>query len=282
MTELVLLVSPHSDDISMSAFGIVSKKRISGEVTLLTVFSQSDYLVFGRGVFASTRVLSLVPKPSELADSVSRNAHAFGANPKSIFRMFLDPNEASKVSRIRLLEDIAFSKKTGMKFRYFDFPSSGIRQGRPIMDPNWPLASEEELLGRITSALQEAVSRLRVNAIAAPWPYGPRQHLDHRLVNVAATRVAEEKGIRLFYLDDQPYSRRPLEIMQDARGHCYTPGLVRLDQSEMRGKLEAMATYRSQMTPDYFRAVSMAPPGSPSESNSETLWEQTSLKGGSG
>jgi LmbE family N-acetylglucosaminyl deacetylase len=258
----------------MSAFGILTKKILPGELILLTVFSWSNYIVLNRRTVEDLRtLLNFVPRPGEFADSLARNVGRLGTNPISVLRKLFDLREPYKVSRIRLLEDLAFTKRTGMRFGYFNFPDSKIRHGRPIMDASWPLTGEQDVLTSLSSALQRAVSRMQVQVILAPWPYGPRQHVDHRLVSLAASRVADETGTRLLYLDDQPYARRPLETMQDYRGHSYVPLLVKLDHSDMERKYGAMNLYRSQMIPSYFQAVRRAPPGSIGEPNSETLWQ---------
>jgi LmbE family N-acetylglucosaminyl deacetylase len=274
VTEQTLLVSPHSDDMAMSAFGIITKKLLPGQLNLMTVFEWSNYIVPSQRTFASLRTLAnSIPRPSELRHSLARNAGHFGNRPSKILGNLLDLKQPYKVTRIRLFEDIRFSKRTGMKFSYLNFPCCKCRYGRAITDPNWPLANDQEMMDKLYPVLKRVISRLNVRVIVAPWPYGTKQHVDHRLVNETATRISEDTGTKLFYVDDQPYSRRPLNPMVDRRGFTYDPTIVNLDPSERRRKFRAMSIYRSQMTPGYFRAVSRPPPGSPDQSFSETLWQ---------
>ena len=178
-----------------------------------------------------------------------------------------------KVTRIRVLEDLAFSKRMRIKFGYLNFPDCTIRHGKAIVDPRVPMDVDAVTLDRLIRGLRSVVLRLKVRTLVAPWPYGPKQHMDHRLLNAAAVRVSEVTGTELLYLDDQPYSRRPVGNAQDPRGKVYSPRVVSLGPSDVKKKLDAMSIYRSQMIPGYFQAVRMAPPGSVNESDTETLWQ---------
>jgi len=268
-----LLLSPHSDDAVMSTFGILKRRLLPRPVTLLTVFTVTSYFVrFGRARPNLQVLGNLLPRPAEVFRSIRRNAGRFGTNPWGIARKLIDMEEPYKITRIRLLEDESFSRRMRVEFRYFSIPDSQARYGRPIMDPAWPLADEAELLSGVQRSVEDLTSRLAVQAIAVPWPYGPRQHVDHRIANEVATQTAERVGVKLYYLDDQPYSRRPLVPTTNARGHHYTPQLVSLNRHEMRSKIKAMELYWSQMIPEYLGAVAEPPPGAPEQGYSETLW----------
>jgi LmbE family N-acetylglucosaminyl deacetylase len=273
-SEGTLLLSPHSDDMVMAAYGIVTRKLLPGPLSLLTVFSWTNYIILNPRTFADIRfLLNVAPRPQELAHSMMRNMHRFGTHPRRILPELLDLRQPYKVSRIRVFEDLRFSKMAGVKFCYLNLPDSKCRRGRPIKDPEWPISREENILGVLCSAIKGVISRMRAGTVVAPWPYGVRQHIDHRLVSETATRVAEETGVRLLYVDDQPYSRRPPGTMTDRRGRSYASAVVKLDPSEMTMKYKAMNIYRSQMVPGYLKAVRGPPPGHPELGNSETLWQ---------
>jgi len=282
MTLGTLLLSPHSADIAMSAFGILSKKLLPEPVTLLTVFSLSNYFMHHQRPRPDLPVLlNLLPRPGDLVRSLKRNVGRFGTNnPLSIAYKLLDLEQPYKVSRVRLMEDIRFSRRMGIKFRYLNIPDSKMRSGKPIMDPDWSLANEQGTMDRTHGIIYDLISRVKAQAIVAPWPNGSRQHVDHRMVSEIATRIAEETGVRLFHVDDQPYSRRPFETMTDRRGHEYIPLVVRLSVQEMKLKVKAMGLYWSQMVPEYWQAVLQRVPGSEEKYYSETLW-QPSPEGGS-
>jgi LmbE family N-acetylglucosaminyl deacetylase len=258
----------------MSAFGIVTKKLLSQPQRLVTVFSWSNYMVISWRIFSDIRTIpKLVPSPKELVHSVERNRGRFGTRPINIVAKLLDLRQPTKVSRIRLLEDLSFSKRIGVKFSCLNLPCSMLRNSRVIMSSDWPLTYEQKTLDRLSLMLKRVISMTKAEAILAPWPYGSRQHIDHRLVQEAAGRVAGETGVELLYVDDQPYSRRPLKTMVDGRGRRYSPVVVNLDASEMERKYRAMKLYGSQMTQGYMEAVRKPPPGSPDSENSETLWQ---------
>ena len=268
-----LIVSPHSDDTVMSAYGILSRKLLPEPLNMLTIFSWSDYSVLYRNAHPKTNTLMrAIPRPDELVRSAGKNAGMLPRHPWRFLRKLLDLGEAYKVSRIRVDEDIAFSKRVGARFFYSNLPDSKLRHGHAIIDPSWRLETERETLDMVRGVMGSVIRKAGATVVVAPWPYGTRQHIDHRLVNEAAVQVAEETGAELLYVDDQPYSRRPLGSMQDRRGCAYTPTLAKLNSTEMRSKEEAMRIYESQMTPEYFQGVCKPPPGSHEQAPSETLW----------
>jgi len=269
-----LLLSPHSDDAVMSAFGILKRRLLPAPVTLLTVFTLTNYFVrYGRAR-PNLRVLGyLLPRPTEVLHALRRNAGRFGTNPLGIARKLIDMEEPYKISRVRLLEDVGFSRRMGLKFRYVILGDSQIRRGRPIMDPGWLLTNEQDTLDAVYRAVDNLVLRLNIQVIAVNWPFGDKQHVDHRMVSECATRIAEDRGVKLLYLDDQPYSRRPLRVTKNAVGSTYAPMTVSLSTEEMKSKLRAMSLYWSQMVPEYVQAVLRPAPGSLGNAYTETLWE---------
>jgi LmbE family N-acetylglucosaminyl deacetylase len=269
-----LLLSPHSDDMAMAAYGIATRKILPAPLSLLTVFSWSNYIILSPRTFTDLRfLLNVLPRPRELPHSMAKSLGSLGGPPRGILAELLDLRQPFKVSRIRVLEDIRFSRMAGVRFGYLNLPDSKCRRGTPIRDPEWPISKEEDTLKVLCLTLSNIVSRTNVSTIVAPWPYGSRQHIDHRLVSEAAVRVAEDTGVSLFYVDDQPYSRRPPGAMADRRGRPYASTVIKLGESEMAMKYKAMRVYRSQMVRGFMDAVHRPPPGHPELENSETLWQ---------
>jgi len=257
----------------MSSFGIITKKLLPQPLRLLTVFSWSDFIVKNQRMRPGLRtLLNLAPRPGELAHSLVRNAGRFGTDPRGVLNKILDLGTPYKTSRIRVLEDVSFSRRVGVKFGYMNFPCANVRRQKMTPEPGVPTA-ETTLAMNLFLSLKDMVLKTNVEAIAAPWPYAFSQHVDHRLVQEGAKRVAEATRAKLFYVDDQPYSRRPVRAALDSREHQYSPVVVKLSSSEMNQKYRAMKIYWSQMTPKYMRSVSAPPPGSPDLTCSETLWE---------
>jgi LmbE family N-acetylglucosaminyl deacetylase len=275
MAKGTLLLSPHSDDMVMSACGILSKKILPEPVTLLTVFSSSNYIVrYERPRPDLSELLNLLPRPKEFILSLGRNAGRFGtANPRGIMEKLLDLDQTYKVTRIRLFEDIRFSASMGFNFRYLMIPDSKLRHGKPIMDPDWSLANERNIIDLILRVVDNLITRVGAQVIVAPWPYGSKQHVDHRIVSEIATQIEEHRRVRFLRVDDQPYSRRPFERMNDTRGWHYDPTVVRMSVKDMKVKIKSMGLYWSQMIPEYWRAVLQSDPGSQERNYSETLWQ---------
>jgi len=272
--ERTLVVSPHSDDAVMSGYGILSKKVLPGPLDLFTAFSWTNYSVILQGSIPGPRtMLRLIPRPAELLRSISKRGGRLGSSPKGMAKKLLDLEEPSRIARVRLIEDLAFSKKIGASYHYSNLPDSKIRNGSGISDPSRPLETESEMLTELYRVLRRLKSKIGAQVIVAPWPYGPKQHIDHRLLHEVAIRIAEDTGVSLLYLDDLPYSRRPLVATPDRRGIPYFPVNVRLDLADMRKKFKAMRIYESQMIPRYFEAVREPPLGNSPQLYSETLWK---------
>jgi LmbE family N-acetylglucosaminyl deacetylase len=273
VTKGTLLLSPHADDTVMQAFGMLRKNLLPRPLYLVTAFSRSNYMVIQRRIFFQRQTLpKLLPRPNELYNALRKNRGHFGGSRVDLLARLLDLEEIYKVSRIRLSEDISFSKSIGAKIKYFDLPDSQLRDGKAIMDPNLPLHPDEALSAKLRSLLQRVIKETGVANVLSPWPYGNKQHVDHRLVCDAASRAARELDVNLYYVDDQPYSRRPLDVARDDLGRVCRPVLVKLSMSDMKRKYGAMNIYGSQMIDQYFDAVRRAPPGSSTDAYSETLW----------
>jgi LmbE family N-acetylglucosaminyl deacetylase len=268
-----LLISPHADDTVMQAFGMLQKNMLPKPWYLATAFSRSNYMVIEKRIFFQRQTLTkLLPRPNELVNAMRKNGGHFGGSRVKLLARLLDLGEIYKVSRIRLSEDISFSKSVGAKFRYFDLPDSKVRHGEAITDPGWPINAEESLSTTLRGLLERTIKETGVASVLSPWPYGNRQHVDHRLVCHAAGRVASDLNMNLYYVDDQPYGRRPLDAALDDFGRVFRPTLVKLSAPDMKRKYETMNIYGSQMTDQYFTAVRSVPPGSSTEGCSETLW----------
>jgi LmbE family N-acetylglucosaminyl deacetylase len=268
-----LLVSPHSDDTVMQAFGMIQKEVLPRPLYMVTAFARSNYMVVERRIFLQRQTLpKLLPRPNELIIALGKNRVHFGGSRVKLLTSLLDLEEIYKVSRIRLSEDISFSKGIGAKIKYFDLPDSQVRDGRAVMDPNWPLHPDGPLSTKLRGLLERTIRETGVSNVLSPWPYGNKQHVDHRLVCHAASRAAHDLNVNLYYVDDQPYSRRPLDVARDDLGRVCHPVLVKLSIPDMKSKYEAMNIYGSQMIDQYFAAVRRGAPGSSTDGYSETLW----------
>jgi LmbE family N-acetylglucosaminyl deacetylase len=264
----------------MSAFGILERQLLPAPITLLTVFSLTDYISRIGRARPGIRVMgNLLPRPGELLRSLKKHAGRFGTrDPWAIVTELMDMDEPYKITRVRILEDLNFSRRMGVRFMHLGLPDSKWRHGRPIMDSTWLLGNEQGIADRVCHALDPIVSRLDVQVVATPWPYGERQHVDHRIVSECATHIAERRSLRLLYLDDLPYSRRPLGVMSNTSGNLYVPITVRLSAEEMKAKLAAMGLYWSQMIPEYRQAVLNPAPESAERGYTETLWQPASAE----
>lgn len=136
--------------------------------------------------------------------------------------------------------------------------------------------SRDRLRRRLENRLRDAVRESTFVVVARP--YGEDHHPDHDIVCQAVRAVvASLEAVTLIYADDLPYSRRPLNQSFEEDGVHYVPILKTMSAEDLARKMEAMALYRSQMRPAYFKQVARPAPGDPQHRPSETFWVPNKL-----
>lgn len=226
-----LLVSPHSDDIVMSAFHLLQNSILPIPWNLVVVFSQSNHVVN-----------SFVPKP-----------------------------RSEDITGLRLDEDMQFCKTIGARLHILNLPDCAIRHTEAILDPNFCL--DFHVVDVIQRKLDYLADILSCNVLACSWPYGSVQHLDHRIVYCAVSRVAVLSKRLLLLFDDQPYSRLPTtNPILDSNGIPYLPLVVPMKKQELDAKHRTMNLYVTQMCDFYHKAIDRPTPERLSTQPSETIW----------
>lgn len=276
-------MSPHSDDVVMSTFGILRRNLLPRPWFIVTVFSRSDSMEVTRDTLHNREILtSLLPRPGEALKALTPGRYRIWRKSlsKGRARLLIDLlalKDANNISRVRLAEDRKFCDSIGATFSHFGLPDVKLRRGVLVDDPLRPLSEEEGVLTYVHHQLIREMKRREVNWVLAQWPYGRRQHMDHRIVCEAATTAAREVGINMLLVDDLPYSRRPFQVSSHEIGCSYHPKLVELGPDELREKYRAMYIYMSQMQTHgerYKRSVAGLTPDTTLGGASETLWSQ--------
>ena len=256
-----ILLSPHSDDIVMAAYHIIMERVLPGPLYLVTAFSRSRSMRIEKRRLLDKHIL-----PKLL--SGSRNSLNL---KRTILRNLRNPET---VTQIRLEEDARFCKLIQATPVAIDLPDCELRRGGMITDPSWDLEKESATIARLRDEVAGILDRWLANLLICPWPYGENQHLDHRLVLEAASDLAASKKTTLLFLDDLPYSRRPVEsvFFEKRRNVLYKSILLPLGSPSIRAKHKAMEIYKSQMKEYFHKFVDLPPPGDHSRCPSETLW----------
>jgi LmbE family N-acetylglucosaminyl deacetylase len=247
-----LFLSPHHDDVCFNSFGLIWAQTFSKPMYLATVFTKSNYVAERR----------LWPFSNTFAWLKYRYWTVF-------------PNT---ISIVRLKEDKRFCNMIGAEQLSFGLSDLRVRHSSKeipnLSRPDLPL--EWSVIREIQALLEKTLASIKVRTMVAPWPYGENQHLDHRLVNIAAVNLAISRpDLTLYLMDDVPYSRRPIRenVRVEGMAGSYKPFVFHLDSELLELKFKAMKLYGSQMRDDHFQMVSNTSSfGDGNDSPSETLW----------
>lgn len=178
------------------------------------------------------------------------------------------------VTQARLAEDAEFCARVGASLRALHFPDCSQFFLSPVMDPDFPL--DDGLSTQVAQALLDILHQTGCQWMAAPYPWGPRQHWDHRLAYAAALRLAAEHRINLVFVDDLPYSRPPLNSpLTDGLGRSLMPRIYHLNRDDMQKKHALIDIYTTQNNPRYHNGVEQPYPGESGLTLTETLWTAT-------
>lgn len=193
----------------------------------------------------------------------------------SVSEYILTPNDIhltqKDITNIRLNEDIEFCRKYGISYHYFKFPDAGIRLGRAICDACYPL--DNKLIFDVRKQLSQLIYILKPKIIVCQYPYGHKQHIDHRTVFHALSDIVRSKIIReinVYFLDDIPYSRIPLDTVLIWNNIYYVPKVFVVENVEE--KYSAMNIYKSQMCEEYFKGIKKTISKIKENEITETLW----------
>jgi len=159
----------------------------------------------------------------------------------------------------KIAEDDSFCKMFGMLGYYLGFEDA----------PKKPIDFES-----IWSAIRELLLKLKPDVVVCPYvPHkAENTHIHHKAVSFIVTGLCGEMDIQLVYVDDLPYSRRPLKDRFKMNGCVYRPLLLPMRLDQLSEKFAAMNLYHSQMRQWYYDAMLKVPADCPVWQFSETLW----------
>lgn len=151
------------------------------------------------------------------------------------------------ITNLRLGEDASFARKYGLKHLFLDEPDCLLRYGEVFFED---CLLSESLIKDISTKLITKLDEYDIDCLVAPFPYGRKQHYDHRILREVAKRVASEKSICMLWTNDIPYSSVPDSVVKRV---LWEKKLTK-DQSFQKG-LELDILYPSQTCKYYKDAI---------------------------
>ena len=88
---------------------------------------------------------------------------------------------------------------------------------------------------------------MRIKNIVVPFPFGGKQHYDHRLLAAVARRLGQQTGLSLLWTNDIPYSQVPAEQI----GNCISEKV--LTNSEIQHKIFRLNSIYASQASNYYR-----------------------------
>jgi LmbE family N-acetylglucosaminyl deacetylase len=212
-------LSPHLDDAVLSCGGVIHRQVVEGDsVLVLTILA-------GEG-------------PATLS-AFALLQHAYWGNPRQPLAL-------------RRAEDVAALTVLGAEWYHLGYLDAVYRAA----GDRWLYADLEALFGPVKPGDPLALAQADLVAqlagfLAAPGtvtvyaPLAVGGHVDHRIVNGAALRLAK-RGYRVAFYEDYPYASQAGSV--EAAGVAgWRPELLHLDVADVAAWVKAAGYYRSQL-----------------------------------
>ena len=149
------------------------------------------------------------------------------------------------ISEMRKNEDAVFAKKMGMHYFFLKEPDCLLRFGDVYFDECHHIS--KEIITSISEKLTACLEERNIDCIIAPFPYGRKQHYDHRLLCEIAQNIAKCKQITLLWTNDIPYSSVPLDKVKRCLWH------KKLTREQVLDKVSNLDQIYPSQTCDYYK-----------------------------
>src|SRR3989344_1319856 len=204
MQKGAIFIQPHSDDTVMSSYFLIKTEILPRPYYLLTVFGQSNWI-----------------------DPIKRRGYRYTQNKNQ-----------TAITHLRKNEDRRFAKSLGFTLVFYNLKDCLLRNKEVFFQPNKKL--DADLVTRVNKIINASIRKYKAQNMIAPFPFGVKQHYDHRVVR-EAVRSLPATLCNLFFVDDIPYSR----IRNQKKNGLSL--FARLRVVDADGKVRAMKMYNSQM-----------------------------------
>lgn len=207
---------------------------------------------------SSTHIINrgLLPEPLHLATVFSLSFHL----AESTTRI-----KRASIPKIRKEEDCRFCHEIDAAYHELGFYDSHDTNVNTFYNARLDSGLERQLL--------QLLRRIQPTVVVCPMPGRLRAHTHHEAVFKVITAVISKKEDTTLYLvDDQPYSRIPLDEEIVCNGTNYIPRVIELSEVDLRRKIEMLKIYKSQMRDSYFQAIHNPAHGDDRMRYSESIW----------
>ena len=157
----------------------------------------------------------------------------------------------SEITSIRLEEDLRFAKMVDLEFIFLKEPDCWKRFNRIIQESS--ISLDFALIERIFSLVFSQLSKLNIKNIVVPYPFGRKQHYDHRITFEVAQKLSIEANLNLYYLDDLPYS-----IAKMGANLIDIIYSKKMNTEDLQAKYAIMNIYKSQMCEYFYKSIKNA------------------------
>jgi LmbE family N-acetylglucosaminyl deacetylase len=229
-----LFLSPHLDDAVLSCGGQIHRRAAAGErVVVLTVFAGTPE---GGPTLLAAELHSLWGLPAEPSEALAARV---AEDDRALAVLHAEPE------RWGLIDAVYRGRAAPTGLTEASYPTL-----RSLFGP--PRDQEDERgLARVIAELLRALPP----AAAVYAPLGVGRHVDHVLVQRAATEVFRDHERLLFY-EELPYARRLFSVRRALRAAAvgsasWSAEIVPLTAGEIDAKCRAIACYASQLAPVY-------------------------------
>jgi LmbE family N-acetylglucosaminyl deacetylase len=207
-----IFIQPHSDDAVMSSYFLIKAEILPRPYYLLTVFGQSNWI-----------------------DPIKKQHLNYIKN-----------NDCKIITRLRKNEDKKFAELFNLFLLFNNLKDCLLRHGQVFYRANEKL--DTCLIKEVLRIINNLINKYNIKNIVVPFPYGTKQHYDHRIV-YESIKLLPKNIASCFFVDDIPYSR----IGDPEKYSLKLYSRVKIVNLE--DKFKAMKIYDSQMCRLFFRQV---------------------------
>lgn len=149
------------------------------------------------------------------------------------------------ISRERILEDIEFANKLGIKYQslhFYDAPLRGILDIYSIVDP-----VSDPIFQQVYVALSKLIKSYHCELIVSPMGIG--NHVDHIIVRDACRKIARENNLQIIFYEDLCYAYHMTPTQITAKARAISPSIMPYDidiTSIFNEKIKNVKLYESQ------------------------------------
>lgn len=154
------------------------------------------------------------------------------------------------ISQLRCEEDKAFCQALNIQPYFLDNSDCDLRKNAVDFLPEITL--DADLLQILIIQLKDLLQEIKPKVVVMQYPFGPKQHIDHRLTLKAIEIIQRDLNYDLLFFDDLPYS-----FVNETQ--IAVKNTIDLTKENYTLKRKLMNIYNSQMCSYFYDSISMLP-----------------------